>query len=1175
MTRVLAAAALLVCLAAAFRQSSVQGEGHLAHDAAEDLTGAVGAGGRGSRRPNKKKKKKDNKDDKRTDSKSKAPEKPKQPEWVPGVVTWKDIQSLTEVVNEAQQMVKRYSADELLHVPAPQQRCCCKYIASQGVNGSACDVKLEKCDIWHEESDWYDNAFGYTEMPQPCVAKLGKHLRPAMRRRPNLVGLLDPTTGQEVVPEPKTPEHLPEAVDVLPVQPTGDVGDMPEDPDEVGDPDIPEEPTPDESSRCCCKLEEGETTCKLYGAEQLGKTFFFFGPRRCPAGTTRWEPKGHTTKANACLSASAAAKATHHYAAAARTASEALFVSRLAADRATAWRLEASPRTVRKRLSETLQLEAAALTELRERRSALKAPHAWCYAELVHAAITMAAKKAAELLKASAMPKEWEDWQEATKESEQKLTETATTEPKAVEGGEENAGPEIEEFFADEQDKEDEGAGPIEEATTGVGLGIVIPEPERIPLEYDALKFFVHERIGPDKEKEPMWAHVTMDTLLRLEGWLKDALHTCFHLPAGEAVSMNKGFELTQNKKKAKEQIRALADVQQKLQASGVWWSQGHFKTHLHYQTAHALKTQLYHTTMNYTYTFSDDNVSLSDVWTTNKLNWATNWLRLRDSFDVAAWTSDASTDSMVTPTICKQRYFMGDKLATMPITGKPITHSFVVFAGGEAMPERKGCKDILVSLANLYDNLPPVGFKDSRKKLENYSNMNKYQKLLKEASRLGCQSLLKLGPALAIVKKNIRNAFEDTENLHLEITLNTDEDGKVKEGKMKKSVVVNLKLDREDRKHVNEDIFKWLAHTFQKYAAKVSGDEKWSKWSSLVSKSLTKTPPQVDSATLWPWFQKQLEAQNVTGPETEGAEWQYGSIAEDSMVAAQHAILNASAELDPEDLFSLGQMTATYGATGFDSPGVIDNSAWTCEWKERTCDVHPQCARIAAQMIAYPFAGDKKYAGKALAKIGTYVKSQWGSFDADGYHSFCHSPGTAYCWSYTDCLREMMNWLCAQEETAGVCCPNAKVALQCRANVNGDGCDVCTTHEAEPKMAEVVNMTYDFEEDERLEAPLQEPLEVQPRVMRWMKPTQRDMDEDAAAVKALKVAEEAAEQCSACSELSEYHSDTPMWAVVSVFDSCRDDIAMCAKLCGLKLKKADDFDDCKGWRQRCKAAGC
>merc|ERR1712187_15011 len=283
---------------------------------------------------------------------------------------------------------------------------------------------------------------------------------------------------------------------------------------------------------------------------------------------------------------------------------------------------------------------------------------------------------------------------------------------------------------------------------------------------------------------------------------------------------------------------------------------------------------------------------------------------------------------------------------------------------------------------------------------------------------------------------------------------------------------------------------------------------------------------------------------------------WHTARIHGATLNATINAVQNASDMLLPGDWAPIAQTPALYGAVGFDSAGVIDNSEWECENTTQICEVHPKCARIAAQMIQYPFAGDKKYASSWSDKISTYTDvaetgflSKFNSFkfDSDGYHGYCHSPGEGYCWSYTACLREMMKWLCSQSETAEHCCPSLEVRDACQNDVNSKECNVCLSIEDKG----------DFEEDRQVIMQGRE-LTSDSEVMDFLHPDATDL--------ALYAEEEQQKHaqltCEICEQLSV--ASVKAWAFIDM-DVCGANRELCAAMCGysMDLENIDEWEPC------------
>lgn len=265
-----------------------------------------------------------------------------------------------------------------------------------------------------------------------------------------------------------------------------------------------------------------------------------------------------------------------------------------------------------------------------------------------------------------------------------------------------------------------------------------------------------------------------------------------------------------------------------------------------------------------------------------------------------------------------------------------------------------------------------------------------------------------------------------------------------------------------------------------------------------------------------------------------------------------------------------LAQTPSTFGAVGFDSPGTIDNSAWQCERVEATCKVHPTCGRIAAQMLAYPWGGHRKYSPDWLGRIVNWVNEKVGSFDNDGFHSFCHTPGSGHCWSYTFCLEEMLKWLCHADETADHCCPNLIVREACKNSPNSNECQVCVPHPAPDNIPAQPTQL-------RLPewVPKVEPKIVPQSILRWLHPTAEDEAQNVM----IEEEEKLAKKCQICSVLKNMkqpaQGDAIWWLLVSVKEVCNDNIMLCGQICGLytgegPFKEPDEMDNCEGWTKQC-----
>jgi hypothetical protein len=444
----------------------------------------------------------------------------------------------------------------------------------------------------------------------------------------------------------------------------------------------------------------------------------------------------------------------------------------------------------------------------------------------------------------------------------------------------------------------------------------------------------------------------------------------------------------------------------------------------------------------------------------TDKAKWAERWMAFRKSLDFTPWSAGLLEEVTEFPTVCASEYTLHGKTMKYPsidvplwgtVGGGKISHTFMVFADQELpkhgkrgkAPKRKGCEELLQVIS------------------QTNAGTKKYLKLQEQAASLGCLSLEPWGAAESRIRKALQDELEQLMELNIRFVSNaTDlEDWtavmrvSVRESRSQRSVQPALVTEA-----VVEELLEWVLHALSKYASK-SGADLW----AAVRSSLERTPPKIGLKAFddgrWEWSRKGNCAAAGDGLQ-DCSNWTYSipdqikeiQVQNETLAMILGAVEKVREIASAQDWTFLAQAPAVYAAAGFDKPGVLDNGGWECDRIDATCAVHPQCARVAAQMLAYPFGGDKKYASSWTAKATTFASGLWGGkFDPDGFHSSCHVPGGAYCWSYTDCLQEMLNWLCAQEETAGPCCPSAEVATACREDVNGAACKVCVKPESHP----------------------------------------------------------------------------------------------------------------------------
>lgn len=450
------------------------------------------------------------------------------------------------------------------------------------------------------------------------------------------------------------------------------------------------------------------------------------------------------------------------------------------------------------------------------------------------------------------------------------------------------------------------------------------------------------------------------------------------------------------------------------------------------------------------------------DRGNTDKVKWAERWMAFRTSLDFTPWTAGLLEEAMEVPTVCASEYTLHGKTMKYPsldvplwgtVGGGNISHTFMVFADQELpkhgkhgkAPKRKGCVDLLQLIS------------------KTNAGTKKHLKLQEQAKSLGCLSLEPWGAAESRIRQALQDEFEQLPELNIKFVSNA-----IDQEDLAAVMRVSVRESRGGRsvpapvtQAVVEELLEWVIHALSKYASK-SGADLW----PAVRHSLERTPPKIDLRAFdnrWEWSPRGSCAAAGDGLH-DCSDWSYSipdQIKEIQVLNETLAMILSTFDkvreaADVQDWTFLAQAPAVYAAAGFDKPGVLDNGGWECDRVDARCAVHPQCARVAAQMIVYPFGGDKKYASSWTAKATTFASGLWGGkFDSDGFHSSCHVPGGAYCWSYTDCLQDMLNWLCAQEETAEACCPSVEVATACREDVNGAGCKVCAKPESPSMPAE------------------------------------------------------------------------------------------------------------------------
>jgi hypothetical protein len=547
--------------------------------------------------------------------------------------------------------------------------------------------------------------------------------------------------------------------------------------------------------------------------------------------------------------------------------------------------------------------------------------------------------------------------------------------------------------------------------------------------------------------------------------------------------------------------------------------------------------------------------------WTSQSLQeykktvWAPTWASLRAALDFTPWPIELANKTLLSPIICESSYTVNGVAETLPwpLNKEKVMHSFMVFSGRETseMSQRKNCLGIAAKLFSSFDDISLRG-------PMNKEALELYQSLLNQASELGCLSLQGWGELGSVVNRVLDDRLSTLPKIYFSIG--------------NKTVVITIdqgnRRGGQQKVHrgLRELLVNWALHALSKYAARERSDKFW----AFAEASLRRAPPSIGVFELSAPYWSQLSEQGIASPfdsrhwdgnsslaewsEEDEGYWSEARLSGETLDIMANAILEVhehslSRTAKQDGWKMLAQTPALYAAVGFDSAGVMDNGAWECEKTKATCQVHPQCGRIAAQMLSQSFGGAKKYAKDWGKRALTFVEtSVSGQFDEDGFHSFCHAPGAAYCHSYTNCLREMMKWLCSQDETAAACCPSAFVRNECKKDVNGKGCDVCVdvppgTNVSVPAVSSVVPKG------------LVEVLRAGPEDLELEK-------HDAT--------------CRICESFEQTFGHTdPIWTAVSSLPTCSGPSAReCSSLCGVP-EQADDFDTCSGWRSRCQQTRC
>eukprot|EP00931_Biecheleriopsis_adriatica_P086235 TRINITY_DN60947_c0_g1_i1.p1 TRINITY_DN60947_c0_g1~~TRINITY_DN60947_c0_g1_i1.p1 ORF type:complete len:1132 (-),score=226.49 TRINITY_DN60947_c0_g1_i1:59-3388(-) len=554
---------------------------------------------------------------------------------------------------------------------------------------------------------------------------------------------------------------------------------------------------------------------------------------------------------------------------------------------------------------------------------------------------------------------------------------------------------------------------------------------------------------------------------------------------------------------------------------------------------------------------------------TTNpdKKAWARQWSKLRNALDFTVWPAGSEAQKMIMPRLCQSTFQpMGTATqARFPVWmgGKAITHEFLIFAGGE-LPDRTPCQKLLRGLVKDFPS-------DAEARTKHVDSV--WSTDFRKVSALGCLGYEGLGQTGGEIYHDMQHALMKLREITFSIKLPVMAGRVVAPAKADGTETyeereVTVKVRRSpDEEFLARDIVRYMAHAVTKYSSKL-GD-------SVIDgakASLRRNPPFFSAEQLSNPFRSQLTAAGIPSPYTPDrcrykhgvyecddwnskvpGYWYKARIAGKTLDAALDTLEATLAKRRPGDLASIAQSPATYAAVGFDSPGVIDNGDWECQNTTQICEVHPKCGRIAAQMLQYPFAGNKQYASRWQDKVITYVQAAEAGilsslnnfyFDSDGYHGYCHSPGTAYCWSYTACLREMFNWLCSQPETSEQCCPNQEVRNACKKDVNDEGCNVCWDA-IQPEMEFNESADYIYKG------------EIRNETLEFIHPDASDL----ALREAMANKQAAEEKCDVCAYIKEEDENSRAWAFISNSGACAKKPEICAEVCGFD-EPLDEIDD-------------
>lgn len=156
------------------------------------------------------------------------------------------------------------------------------------------------------------------------------------------------------------------------------------------------------------------------------------------------------------------------------------------------------------------------------------------------------------------------------------------------------------------------------------------------------------------------------------------------------------------------------------------------------------------------------------------------------------------------------------------------------------------------------------------------------------------------------------------------------------------------------------------------------------------------------------------------------------------------------TAHLSPNDLLC---WSALMGAPGLFTRSLFDHSSRVTEQKGlskiKTCPVPPVCGRLAIEKLHHFGSGvdfDMKLLRGAWSARQVRKRWNWKTL-GDGHvvHEQCQvnpeGRGKMVCWSYTECLAEMLKVVCREHSQ---CCPSERVRSACVENLGSRGCKIC-----------------------------------------------------------------------------------------------------------------------------------